>query len=33
VDAQRIKPGCRMPQNILPSQDLNALLEYLDTLK
>jgi cytochrome c oxidase subunit 2 len=33
VDAQRLKPGCRMPQNNLRPADLNALLEYIDTLK
>jgi cytochrome c oxidase subunit II len=33
VDPQRLKPGCRMPQNNLRPEDLNALLEYIDTLK
>lgn len=33
VDPQRIKPGVRMPPNDLPSQDLQALLSYLESLK
>jgi cytochrome c oxidase subunit II len=32
-DPQAIKPGVRMPPNPLPSQDLQALLAYLQTLK
>ena len=30
---QSIKPGCRMPPNPMPSQDLNDLLAYLETLR
>jgi cytochrome c oxidase subunit II len=33
VDPQTMKPGVRMPQNLLSADDLNALLDYLDTLK
>jgi cytochrome c oxidase subunit 2 len=33
VDPQKIKPGVRMPQNTLKPDDLQALLEYLATLK
>jgi cytochrome c oxidase subunit 2 len=33
VDPQKIKPGVRMPQNPLAPQDLQALLEYIETLK
>jgi len=33
LDPQRIKPGVRMPQHQLPPDDLQALLEYLETLK
>ena len=33
VDPQKIKPGVRMPQNPLNPQDLNALLEYIESLK
>jgi cytochrome c oxidase subunit 2 len=33
VDPQRIKPGVRMPPNQLSSADLNALLDYLGTLR
>jgi cytochrome c oxidase subunit 2 len=33
ADSQRIKPGNRMPQNNLESQDLQALLDYLQSLK
>jgi len=33
TDAQHIKPGIRMPQNTLPPDDLQALLDYLQTLK
>jgi cytochrome c oxidase subunit 2 len=32
-DPQAIKPGVRMPPNPLPSQDLQALIAYLQTLK
>jgi cytochrome c oxidase subunit 2 len=33
LDSQSIKPGNKMPPNPLKSDDLNALLTYLDTLK
>jgi cytochrome c oxidase subunit 2 len=33
VDPQSLKPGVRMPQNALSPDDLNALLDYLETLK
>jgi cytochrome c oxidase subunit 2 len=33
VDSQSIKPGNKMPPNPLKSDDLNALLTYLETLK
>ena len=33
LDAQHIKPGCRMPQNNIPADDLEALLDYLESLK
>jgi cytochrome c oxidase subunit 2 len=33
LDSQSIKPGNKMPPNPLPSDDLNALLAYLETLK
>lgn len=33
VDSQSIKPGNKMPPNPLKSDDLNALLAYLETLK
>lgn len=33
VDAPSLKPGVRMPQNNLPSEDIEALLDYLETLK
>jgi cytochrome c oxidase subunit 2 len=33
VDSQAIKPGNRMPQNNLEAQDLQALLDYLQSLK
>jgi cytochrome c oxidase subunit II len=33
IDPQRIKPGVRMPSNALSSQDLEALLTYLETLR
>lgn len=32
-DPQAVKPGVRMPPNPLPSQDLQALIAYLQTLK
>ncbi|CAN5658651.1 cytochrome c oxidase subunit II [soil metagenome] len=32
-DPQKIKPGVRMPMNSYSSEDLQALLEYLQTLK
>jgi cytochrome c oxidase subunit 2 len=33
LDSQSIKPGNKMPPNPMPSDDLNALLAYLETLK
>jgi cytochrome c oxidase subunit 2 len=33
TDPQAIKPGVRMPPNPLPSEDLQALIAYLETLK
>jgi cytochrome c oxidase subunit 2 len=33
VDPQGIKPGARMPSNQLTPDDLNALLDYLRSLK
>jgi cytochrome c oxidase subunit 2 len=33
VDAQSIKPGTRMPPNSLTSEELDALLAYLESLK
>jgi cytochrome c oxidase subunit 2 len=33
VDPQRIKPGAKMPPNLLRPDDLNALLTYLQSLK
>lgn len=33
LDPQNIKPGARMPPNPLSSDDLNALLDYLEGLK
>jgi cytochrome c oxidase subunit 2 len=33
VDAQKMKPGCHMPQNPMPAEDLRDLLEYLEMLK
>ena len=33
LDSQSIKPGNKMPPNPLKPDDLNALLEYLETLK
>jgi cytochrome c oxidase subunit 2 len=32
TDPQSIKPGIRMPPNVLPPDDLKALLDYLETL-
>ena len=33
VNAQQIKPGSQMPPNILPADDLQALIAYLESLK
>jgi cytochrome c oxidase subunit 2 len=33
VDPQRIKPGVRMPLNVVNPGDLDALLDYLESLK
>jgi cytochrome c oxidase subunit 2 len=33
LDPQSLKPGARMPQNLLSSDDLQALLDYLESLK
>jgi cytochrome c oxidase subunit 2 len=33
ADSQSVKPGNRMPPNVLSSQDLQALLAYLETLR
>ena len=33
LDPQKIKPGVRMPQNNLSDQDLQALVDYLASLK
>lgn len=33
LDPQALKPGVRMPQNVLPPDDLHALLDYLQSLK
>ncbi|MEA2204898.1 MAG: cytochrome c oxidase subunit [Blastocatellia bacterium] len=33
TDSQAIKPGNKMPQNNLSAEDLNALLDYLGSLK
>jgi len=33
LDPQAMKPGVRMPQNSLSADDLNALLDYLETLQ
>jgi cytochrome c oxidase subunit II len=33
VDPQRIKPGVRMPLNVVKPTDLNALVDYLSSLK
>jgi cytochrome c oxidase subunit 2 len=33
IDPQGLKPGVRMPLQTLSQQDLQDLLEYLETLK
>ena len=33
VDSQKIKPGNRMPPNNVSPEDLQALLDYLQSLK
>jgi len=33
IDPQRIKPGAKMPPNMLEPKDLDALLTYLQSLK
>jgi cytochrome c oxidase subunit 2 len=33
VDSQQIKPGNRMPPNKLSNQELEALLDYLQSLQ
>jgi cytochrome c oxidase subunit 2 len=33
TDPQKIKPGIRMPMNSYSQEDLNALIEYLESLK
>jgi cytochrome c oxidase subunit 2 len=33
ANAQSIKPGCRMPPNPMPANDLNDLVAYLETLR
>jgi cytochrome c oxidase subunit 2 len=33
IDPQRVKPGVKMPQNNLESQDFTALVEWLSSLK
>lgn len=33
TDAQSVKPGIRMPMNTYSQEDLNALIEYLESLK
>jgi cytochrome c oxidase subunit 2 len=33
LDPQALKPGVRMPQNLLSADDLQALLDYLETLR
>ena len=33
ADPQQIKPGCRMPPNPLAPDELQALLDYLESLK
>jgi len=33
MNAQAIKPGCRMPPNQMTGTDLQDLLAYLETLK
>lgn len=32
-DPQTLKPGVNMPANLMPQEDLHALLDYLETLK
>jgi cytochrome c oxidase subunit 2 len=33
LDAQSVKPGARMPSMAFPSEDVHALIAYLETLK
>lgn len=33
LDAQHVKPGAKMPQNPMPSDDLESLLDYLESLR
>jgi cytochrome c oxidase subunit 2 len=33
LDAQHIKPGCKMPQNPMSSDNLEALLDYIESLR
>jgi cytochrome c oxidase subunit 2 len=33
LNPQSLKPGCRMPPNPMPGQDLQDLLVYLETLR
>jgi cytochrome c oxidase subunit 2 len=33
LNPQSLKPGCRMPPNAMPGQDLQDLLVYLETLR
>jgi cytochrome c oxidase subunit 2 len=33
LDPQRVKPGAKMPPNMLEPKDLEALLTYLQSLK
>ena len=33
LDPQKIKPGVRMPVNTLEPEELQSLLDYLETLK
>jgi cytochrome c oxidase subunit 2 len=33
IDPQKLKPGTRMPQNVLTPEELRALLDYMETLK
>ena len=30
IDPQKVKPGCRMPQNPMPAEDLRDLLDTWD---